>query len=89
MSSPWRNRPRLLCELRITYTDGTTEVIGSDETWKTSTGAYTYNNIYSGDKFDARLEEAGWKTAHFDDSKWEAALPAQAPAPLLPLEGER
>ncbi len=55
----WRNRPRLLCELRITYTDGTTEVIGSDETWKTSTGAYTYNNIYSGDKFDARLEEAG------------------------------
>lgn len=79
----WRNRPRLLCELRITYTDGTTEVIGSDETWKTSTGAYTYNNIYSGDKFDARLEEAGWKTAHFDDSKWEAALPAQAPAPLL------
>lgn len=79
----WRDRPRLLCELRITYTDGTTEVIGSDDTWKTSTGAYTYNNIYSGDKFDARLEEAGWKTAHFDDSKWEAALPAQAPAPLL------
>ena len=79
----WRDRPRLLCELRITYTDGTTEVIGSDETWKTSTGAYTYNNIYSGDKFDARLEEAGWKTAHFDDSKWEAALPAPAPAPLL------
>ena len=33
----WRDRPRLLCELRITYTDGTTEVIGSDETWKTST----------------------------------------------------
>ena len=23
------------------------------------------------------------ETAHFDDSKWEAALPAQAPAPLL------
>lgn len=23
----WRDRPRLLCELRITYTDGTTEVI--------------------------------------------------------------
>ena len=79
----WRDRPRLLCELRITYTDGTTEVIGSDETWKTSTGAYTYNNIYSGDKFDARLEEAGWKTAGFDDSKWESVLPAQAPAPLL------
>lgn len=79
----WRDRPRLLCELRITYTDGTTEVIGSDETWKTSTGAYTYNNLYSGDKFDARLEEAGWKTDRFDDSKWEAALPAKAPAPLL------
>lgn len=79
----WRDRPRLLCELRITYTDGTTEVIGSDETWKTSTGAYTYNNLYSGDKYDARLEESGWKANGFHDAKWENALRAEAPAPIL------
>ena len=52
----WRNRPRMLCELRLRYTDGTTEVIATDESWRTATGPYTYNNIYSGDKYDATLE---------------------------------
>ena len=42
----WRNRPRMLCELRLRYTDGTTEVIATDESWHTATGPYTYNNIY-------------------------------------------
>ena len=66
----WRNRPRMLCELRITYTDGSVATICSDGTWKTSTGPYTYNNIYSGDRFDARLEEKGGKEPSFDDSRW-------------------
>ena len=79
----WRDRPRLLCELRVTYTDGTAEVIGSDSTWKTSIGAYLYNNLYSGDKFDARLEKEGWKEVGFNDSDWESALVTESPAPLL------
>ena len=79
----WRNRPRMLCELRITYTDGFVATICSDGTWKTSTGPYTYNNIYSGDRFDARLEEKGWKEPSFDDSRWQAATVTEAPAPLL------
>ena len=45
----WRNRPRMLAELRITYEDGTVETIGTDTTWRTATGPYTYNTIYSGD----------------------------------------
>lgn len=79
----WRDRPRLLCELRLTYTDGTVETIATDETWRTSTGAYTYNNIYSGDRYDARLEEEGWKESRFDDSHWQPALLTESPAPRL------
>lgn len=79
----WRDRPRMLCELRITYTDKTVETIVSDNTWKTATGAYTYNNLYSGDQYDARLEEEGWRTTSFDDSKWTAATQTVSPAPLL------
>lgn len=79
----WRDRPRLLCELRITYTDGTTDVIATDKTWKTNTGPYIYNNIYSGDRYDARLEETGWNAANFNDSKWKAAQLTSEPAPLL------
>ena len=79
----WRDRPRMLCELRITYEDDTVETVVTDDSWKTSTGAYTYNNIYSGDQYDARLEEAGWKTVPFDDAQWDKAIETVAPAPLL------
>ena len=79
----WRNRPRMLCELRLTYADGTEAIVATDETWRTATGPYTYNNLYSGDKYDARLEEAGWNAAGFDDSRWEPAVLTSAPAPLL------
>lgn len=79
----WRDRPRLLSELRLTYDDGSTDIIPTDESWKTNTGAYIYNNIYSGDRYDARLEETGWKTAAFDDSKWSKVQLTKEPAPIL------
>lgn len=79
----WRDRPAMLCELRIRYADGTTEVVSTDETWRTATGPYTYNNIYSGDRYDARLEAEGWNNVGFDDSLWAPATPTTAPAPRL------
>jgi len=79
----WRNRPSMLCELRITFNDGSVEVIPSDNTWRTAVGPYTYNDIYSGDKYDAGLEEVGWNKAGFDDSSWQNATVTQAPAPVL------
>lgn len=79
----WRDRPRWICELRVTYADNTVETIVTDKSWKTSIGAYTYNNLYSGDQYDARLEETGWKNAAFDDSDWTPATETIQPAPLL------
>lgn len=49
----WRDRARMICELYIVYGDGTSEVIASDGSWKTATGPYLQNNIYSGDTYDA------------------------------------
>ncbi len=79
----WRDRPRMLAELHIRYADGTEEVIPTDHSWKTSTGAYTYNCIYSGDHKDLRLEEKGWDLPGFDDSKWEQAKEVNSPSTLL------
>jgi len=79
----WRDRPRMICELRVVYADDSEETILTDDSWKTATGAYTYNNLYSGDQYDARLEEDGWKTAAFDDSKWNDVQETVSPAPLL------
>lgn len=79
----WRNRARMICELHIKYADGTSQIVNSDESWKTATGPYTQNNIYGGDIYDARLEINGWEKPGFDDSSWSNARHATAPSSLL------
>ena len=39
----------LIAQLRITYTDGTNETIGTDESWKATTGPLIFSDIYNGD----------------------------------------
>ena len=83
----WRNRPSFMAELRVTYEDGTTDIIPTDDSWITNTGAYTYNNLYSGDMYDARLEKTGWNSdIQFDDSGWTSVKLMDAPAPLLSFQ---
>ncbi|HJS55726.1 MAG TPA: family 78 glycoside hydrolase catalytic domain [Chitinophagaceae bacterium] len=60
----------LLLQLDITYSDGTTATIVSDESWKSSTGSIRYSEIYHGETIDAREEKAGWSTAGYDDAAW-------------------
>lgn len=76
----WRNRPAFCMDLRITYDDGTVEVITSDRDWKTSGGALVFNSIYTAEHYDARLEQKGWNTVNFDDSKWKGVRYRQAPS---------
>ncbi len=68
--APWRNRPAFCLDLRITYDDGKSEIIGTDQTWKTNTGPITFNSIYTGEHYDSRLEMPGWNTVHFVDTSW-------------------
>ncbi len=79
----WRNRPRLICELNVTFEDGSQQTVSSDSSWRTICGPYTYNNIYSGDRFDARLEPEGWKLASFNDQKWNKVKVVEAPSDIL------
>ena len=82
--APWRNRPAFLLNLRITYTDGTTETLATGPDWKTSSaGPLVYNSIYTGEHYDARLEQPGWDTPRFDDSSWHPATPRPAPSTLV------
>ena len=79
----WRDRPTLLCDVVIEYQDGTVEEFVTNESWKTATGPYTYNNLYSGDRYDSRLEEEGWLLPGFQDEHWQQAVTREAPAALL------
>ncbi len=63
----------LLAQLRITYTDGTSETVGTDGSWKVSNGPILFSDIYNGETYDARKEMPGWSATGFNDSGWEKA----------------
>lgn len=79
-NASWRARPAFCLDLRITYSDGTTEVISSGKEWKTSFSPVIFNSIYTGEHHDARLEQPGWNTPDFDDSKWKEVRYRAAPS---------
>ena len=65
----------LLGQLAITYTDGSTETVITDETWKCSTGPVRFADIYDGEVYDSRLEKAAggtfaWSSAGYSDADW-------------------
>jgi len=66
-------RPQFIAQLKIKYADGTSQIITSNEKWKTHGGPILRNNIYLGEVYDARKEINGWSTFGFDDSNWNNA----------------
>ena len=77
------NKLALLAQLQIDYTDGTSETIVTDKSWKTSTGPILAADIYDGEKYDARMEMPGWNHTGYADSKWIAATVTDRPSTIL------
>lgn len=72
--------PKMLLQIVVTYDDGSTETIKTDDSWKGITdGPITANNEYDGENYDARLELTGWANTGFDDQKWMKADYVQEP----------
>jgi len=47
--------PQLLMQMVITYTDGTRQTIATDSSWQWRLSPVTFNSIYGGESYDARL----------------------------------
>jgi alpha-L-rhamnosidase len=73
----------LIAQLQITYSDGSTETIGTDESWKATTGPIIFSDIYNGETYDARLEMPGWATSDFNDSSWGTVAHLDHPKNIL------
>lgn len=71
-SEVYMNRNKLLCELTVTFTDGTQQVLGTDDTWRIALSPLTDNDIQLGERYNACLEIPGWNLPDFDDSLWAA-----------------
>lgn len=60
-----------LGQIELFYEDGSFEIIGSNENFKTSYGGLLKSDMQMGEVYDARLEPSNWKLSGFDDSSWE------------------
>ena len=79
----WYGSPRLILQLEISYTDGSSARIISDGTWRSGLGAVTFSCMYDGEDYDSRLEQTGWDQAGFDERKWQPANLVRSPGGLL------
>lgn len=71
--------PQLFLRLDITYTDGSTQTVRSDATWRWALSPVTFNSIYGGESYDARLEHPGCDKSGYDDRKWQNAVVTEGP----------
>ncbi|MDE3249701.1 MAG: family 78 glycoside hydrolase catalytic domain, partial [Bacteroidota bacterium] len=78
--APWRGRPSFCMDIRIRYSDGSTETIATGKDWKTTTGPIIFNSIYTGEHYDARLEKSGWNLPGYADSTWKEPIFMAAPS---------
>ena len=64
----------LYAKLLITYTDGSTDVVVTDDSWKFYRyGPILDDDIFNGFKFDGQTAKSldGWNNIGFDDSDWD------------------
>ncbi|WP_458370193.1 family 78 glycoside hydrolase catalytic domain [Pseudomonas fluorescens] len=83
--------PYLLAQLELHYTDGSSELITTDDSWKSALGPIVNSDLIMGEQYDARLTTPGWSLPNYDDKNWkqvlvgpnvEAALVAQVDPPI-------
>jgi len=71
------DRLALLAQLEITYADGTTDRVVTDQTWRVARGPILSSDIYDGETYDARLERDGWSEVGYDDRDWVGVRPIE------------
>ncbi|BCJ55052.1 hydrolase [Actinoplanes sp. NBRC 14428] len=82
-NSGWWGEPKLKLELDITYTDGTTRTVVSDEGWTVADGPTRSESLWFGETYDARLEQPGWDRPGFTRPGWRPAVAVSAPGGTL------
>ncbi len=68
------DQPQATCRIEIEYANGDRDLVATDETWKAGHGPLQENGLFHGERYDARLELAGWDAPGFDDAGWQNAI---------------
>lgn len=76
-------KPAFLAKLVVSYNNGKTEEIVSDNTWRYSLGPILKNDVYLGVVYDAHKEIKGWNLTGYDDTSWDFAKIGKNPGGKL------
>lgn len=64
--------PLLKAQVEVEFTDGSSQRIHTDKSWKVGTGGILEADLLAGERFDASLEPTNWRLASFNDKHWDA-----------------
>lgn len=60
--------------LHIEYNDGSSDLVITNKEWKGSTGPILYNDLQTGEYYDARKELTGWDLPGYNDVNWNEVI---------------
>ena len=80
------NKLALLAQLEVTFSDGSTRQLVTDDTWQTGHGSILESDIYNGETIDASLELPGWKQPGFNSPSFFPASVLDHPTNTLVAE---
>jgi alpha-L-rhamnosidase len=75
--------PKLIADLKINTNSDEKVIISTDESWEVAKGPYLFNNIYLGERFDARLVNETWNNFNSVDVTWRNAVLTASPGGKL------
>lgn len=82
----WNRDKAVILELDAELEDGSSVIVGTDESWTCTDSPILMNDIYDGETFDGRLIPVGWNLAGYTEGEpWRPARLAEPPeGELLP-----
>ncbi len=66
--------PAFLAQLELTYADGTTERIVSNDSWKAHLSPILSTDFMLGESYDARMEMPDWCSPRLSDADWTGVM---------------
>ncbi|KAF5317533.1 hypothetical protein D9619_013227 [Psilocybe cf. subviscida] len=82
-TASWHGEPRVRMVLSLAFTDGTTQRVVTDGTWKTIEGPTRLDDLFGGENYDASYIQHGYNLPGFDASSWTNAATMPAPGGTL------
>ncbi|MFH1524236.1 MAG: glycoside hydrolase family 78 protein [Chloroflexota bacterium] len=66
----YADRPQLLAQIVLAYSDGSKEIIATDGSWKVTQGPILEADMLMGESYDARRELIGWSGPGYNETSW-------------------